>query len=154
MVLNARYDIMGFNQAYCRLMGVDLADIPADERNCIYLSLSHPRWLERLMDREESLARMVASFRAGMSQHHGDPARERQLQRYFDVSPAFADVWQRYEVRSVENLNKRFCVPGVGELTFQQRNWWSAPQNGDRLLVFVPADPVSAQRLATLVEMP
>ena len=28
MVQNARFDIRGYNRAYCRLVGIDLAEIP------------------------------------------------------------------------------------------------------------------------------
>ncbi len=36
------FDIVAWNDAFCRLMGVDFATIPEDDRNCIYLYLTHP----------------------------------------------------------------------------------------------------------------
>jgi predicted RNA-binding protein (virulence factor B family) len=35
-------------------------------------------------------------------------------------------------------------------MTLHQTNWWSAPKNGDRLLVYVPADEQSRMALNTL----
>jgi hypothetical protein len=150
VVQNARFDILGFNRAFCRLLGVDLAQIPEDDRNCIYLALTHAAWRASLADWDEALPRMVAFFRAAMVGHMDDPAWKRQVERYFAASPEFYRIWQRYEVLGVENYVKRFRHPVLGEISLKQTNWWSAPQNGDRLLVYVPIDAEGEQGLAQL----
>jgi len=147
MVQNARYDIIGCNRAYARLTGVDLQTLAVEDRNCIYLALTHAGWQACLIDFEESLSRMVASFRAAMADHRDDPAWQAQLQRYFDVSDVFRRTWERYEVRGIENQVKRFRHPELGVLAFQQTNFWTAPRGGDRMLVYMPADEHTAQRL-------
>ncbi|MYZ41620.1 helix-turn-helix transcriptional regulator [Schauerella aestuarii] len=147
MVQNARYDIIGFNHAYARLTGVDLQMLAVEDRNCIYLALTHAGWQACLIDFEESLSRMVASFRAAMADHRDDPAWQAQLQRYFDVSEVFRTTWDRYEVRGIENQVKRFKHPELGVLAFQQTNFWTAPRGGDRMMVYMPADDDTAQRL-------
>lgn len=147
MVQNARYDIIGFNHAYARLTGVDLQTLAVEDRNCIYLALTHAGWQACLIDFEESLSRMVASFRAAMADHRDDPAWQAQLQRYFDVSDVFRTTWERYEVRGIENQVKRFKHPELGVLAFQQTNFWTAPRGGDRMMVYMPADDDTAQRL-------
>ena len=73
MVQNARFDIRGYNRAYCRLVGIDLAEIPEEDRNCIYLALTHERWRYCMANREEALPRMVGFFRAAMVERMGDP---------------------------------------------------------------------------------
>jgi hypothetical protein len=35
-------------------------------------------------------------------------------------------------------------------MNLQQSNWWSAPKNGDRLIVYVPVDVESEQGLRRL----
>lgn len=147
MVQNARYDIIGFNRAYARLTGVDLQTLAVEDRNCIYLALTHAGWQACLIDFEESLSRMVASFRAAMADHRDDPAWQAQLQRYFDASDVFRTTWERYEVRGIENQVKRFKHPELGVLAFQQTNFWTAPRGGDRMMVYMPADDDTAQRL-------
>ncbi|MDR3413112.1 MAG: helix-turn-helix transcriptional regulator [Formivibrio sp.] len=150
LIQNARFDILGFNQAYCRLVGVDLAEIAEEDRNCIYLAFANPAWRASLEDWDEVMPRMVALFRAAMADHMNEPLWERQLQRYMAVSAEFRETWQRYEVRGIENQIKRFHNPQVGVLNLHQTNWWSAPKNGDRLLVYVPADEQSEQGLKRL----
>jgi len=53
-------------------------------------------------------------------------------------------------VRGIENQLKRFRHPKIGTMSLHQTNWWSAPKNGDRLLVYVPADEQSRMALNTL----
>ncbi|GAB2876454.1 MULTISPECIES: helix-turn-helix transcriptional regulator [Microvirgula] len=152
LIQNARFDILGYNPAYSRLIGVDLTQVPHEDRNCIYLALTHPVWRSRLADWNDILPRMVASFRAAMAGHLEDPQWGAQLQRFLSISADFRDTWQRNEVRSIENQSKRFRHPLVGVLELQQVNWWSAPRNGDRLLVYVPVDADSERALKRIAE--
>ncbi len=36
-----RFDILGYNAAWCKLMGVQMAEIPLEDRNCIWLACCH-----------------------------------------------------------------------------------------------------------------
>jgi transcriptional regulator with XRE-family HTH domain len=147
LMQNARFDVVGYNQAYCRLIGVNLAQIPIEDRNCIYLAFTHPAWRASLADWDEAMPRMVALFRAAMAEHRQEPAWERQLQRHLAASAEFRETWLHNEVRGIENQLKRFKNPRVGVFTLQQTNWWSAPRNGGRLLVYVPVDDIGRQAL-------
>jgi hypothetical protein len=140
LLQNPRYDILAHNRAYCRLVNVDLDAIAPDERNCIYLALTHPGWRASLAQWEDLVPRMVAQFRSAMAEHRNDPAWTRQLECYMRVSPEFVEAWRRYEVRGVENQLKHFMHPRLGEFGLQQMNWWSAVAGGNRLLVYVPVD--------------
>ncbi|TDR82873.1 helix-turn-helix transcriptional regulator [Paludibacterium purpuratum] len=140
LIQNQRYDIIGFNQAYCRMVNVDLAQVPPEDRNCIYLALTDPAWQASLADWEELVPRMVAQFRSAMAEHRFDPLWEAKLARFMAASQAFRDAWQRLEVRAVENQLKTFRHARLGRFTLQQSNWWSAARDGDRLLVYLPVD--------------
>jgi transcriptional regulator with XRE-family HTH domain len=153
LIQNARFDILAYNQAYRRLMGVDLAQVPEEDRNCIFLTFNSEAWRSALVDADMALSNMVASFRAAMVDHRGDPVWEAQLQRFME-SDEFRRTWQRYEVRSIENQLKHFRHPRVGIMQLQQTNWWSAPRHGDRLLVYVPVDEASAGALRQLAARP
>lgn len=150
IISNARFDILGFNRAYCLLMGVELAELPPEDRNCIYLAFTHEHWRASQLDWDEVMPKMVALFRAQMAEHLGEPIWEAQLARYLAVSEDFRTLWERHEVRSIDNNVKRFRHPLVGVMSLRQNNWWSAPRNGDRMLVYVPADEQSERRLHQL----
>ena len=144
------FDIVAWNDAFCRLMGVDFSLIPEDERNCIYLYLTHPGWRSRLANRD-ALPTFVSYFRAAMAEHRGDPAWENKLARFFAASSEFEALWhQRYDVRGVENQIKNFQHPEFGHFQLQQMYWYSAPRNGSRLLVYLPVDEVGEAVLAKL----
>jgi transcriptional regulator with XRE-family HTH domain len=147
VVQNAQFDILGFNHAYCQLMGVDIGALPHAQANCIYLALTNPHWRAALPDYEDLLARMVAMFRAALTGHAHDPVWQQKLQLYQDVSPEFRRLWEQYQVQDVENHVKRFKHPQHGVLRLQQVNWWSAARNGNRLLVYVPVDEASKAAL-------
>lgn len=150
LVQSARFNIIGCNPAYSRLVGVNIDTLAKEDRNCLYLALANPVWRSRLMNWDELMPRMVAMFRSAMAEHSNDPQWERQLQRYCEISEEFRDIWKRNEVHGIENQAKQFCLPNIGVITLYQTNWWSAPRNGDRLLVYVPADEHSAQSLERL----
>lgn len=144
------FDIVAWNEAFCRLMGVDFSIIPEDDRNCIYLYLTHPGWRSRLAN-PDVLGNFVSYFRAAMAEHRGEPAWENKLARFFAASAEFEALWhQRYEVRGVENQIKTFLHPEFGEFQLQQMYWYSAPRNGSRLLVYLPVDEVGEGVLARL----
>ncbi len=144
------FDIVAWNDAFCRLMGVDFSTIPEEDRNCIYLYLTHPGWRSRLANRD-ALATFVSYFRAAMAEHRGNPAWENKLARFFAASSEFEALWhQRYEVRGVENQIKNFQHPEFGHFQLQQMYWYSAPRNGSRLLVYLPVDEVGESVLAKL----
>ncbi|HDG1679606.1 TPA: helix-turn-helix domain-containing protein [Kluyvera ascorbata] len=144
------FDIVAWNDAFCRLMGVDFSLIPEDERNCIYLYLTHPGWRSRLAN-PDVMGNFVSYFRAAMAEHRGEPAWENKLARFFAASAEFETLWhQRYEVRGVENQIKTFLHPEFGEFQLQQMYWYSAPRNGSRLLVYLPVDEVGEGVLARL----
>ena len=144
------FDIVAWNEAFCRLMGVDFSIIPEDDRNCIYLYLTHPGWRRRLAN-PDVLGNFVSYFRAAMAEHRGESAWENKLARFFAASAEFEALWhQRYEVRGVENQIKTFLHPEFGEFQLQQMYWYSAPRNGSRLLVYLPVDEVGEGVLARL----
>lgn len=149
------FDIIGFNPAFCRLMGVDLQQVPVEDRNCIYQYLTNPRWRSRLQDAQGILSLYVAYFRAGMAEYRGDPRWEGLLERFFDVSPDFRQLWQQqYEIRNLENHIKQFHHPQLGAITLQLMNWFSAPRDGSRLMVYLPVDEQGEKSLSALAELP
>lgn len=150
LVQNARFDIMAHNAAYSRLLGVDIPSLPPQDRNCIYLALTHAGWRAAVVDWEEMIANMVALYRAAMAEHMHDPIWQAQLERYMGVSDRFRDLWQRYQIRGIQNHVKRFTHPKTGEFSLTQTNWWTAPRNGARLLVYVPADEEADAALHSL----
>jgi len=152
IIQTPRFDILGYNPAWCRLMNVDLETIPPEDRNCILLAFTHPQWRQAVADQEQLMPHMVALFRTQMGEHIDDPRWQELLERLLSESDEFRAMWQRYEIRAIDNHVKRFYHPEVGIITLRQNNWWSAPRNGDRLLVYIPDDEQSAAALKRITD--
>ena len=152
LIQTKRYNIRGFNEAYRRVVGVDLNAVPLEDRNCIYLSLVNPAWRASQADPDEMLANMAALFRASMAEHHDDPVWERQLERYMTASDQFRIVWDRYQLKGIENAIKRFRLADGTILALQSNNWWASPSNDDRMIVYTPIDEAGAERLKAIMK--
>ncbi|WP_312949900.1 helix-turn-helix transcriptional regulator [Superficieibacter sp.] len=148
------FDIVAWNDSFCRLMGIDFATLPDADRNCIYQYLTNPTWRSRL-NNPNALPTFVSYFRAAMAEHRGDAVWEDKLARFIAASSEFEALWhQRNDVRGVENQLKSFRHPLVGEFSLQQMYWYSAPRNGWRMLVYLPVDEAGEHALARLAEQP
>ncbi len=152
-IRNARYDILAWNSAYEFLMG-DLSDVPFEERNSLWRVFTSDRCRACILDWEEGTRRMVAEYRAAMAEHLAEPAWKCLVSRLTKASPEFAELWERHEVASPENLTKRFLHPDVGLLKLNYTHLWLGQRLGTRMTTYTPADADSLDRLRQLQRRP
>jgi hypothetical protein len=148
-IRNARYDILAYNAAYDRLMG-PLADLPFDERNSLWRMFTSPACRAATLDWEEGTRRMVAEYRAAMAEHLAEPAWKCLINRLSTASQEFAELWERHEVASPENLTKRYLHPQVGLLKLNYTHLWLGQRLGTRMTTYTPADEQTGERLREL----
>lgn len=60
---------------------VDLDELPAAERNLLWLAFTNAQWRAGMIDSDPSRCRLVASFRSAMANHLGEPAWQDLLSR-------------------------------------------------------------------------
>jgi transcriptional regulator with XRE-family HTH domain len=149
VVRNARYDMLGWNAAFDRLMG-PLADLPYEERNSLWRMFTVASCRAATLDWEEGTRRMVAEYRAAMAEHVAEPAWKCLVSRLMEASPEFVELWERHEVASPENLTKRFLHPEVGLLRLNYTHLWLGQRLGTRMTTYTPADEQTAERLRDL----
>jgi transcriptional regulator with XRE-family HTH domain len=150
-VVNRRHDILAYNQAYGRLLS-NLDELPLEDRNTMWLAFTHPAWREGMVDWEGTVTRMVAQFRLAMGDHVGEPTWKCLVRRLIDVSPEFAEFWERRDVQLPENRTKLILQPEVGLLKLDFTNLWLGPQPGNRMVAYTPADETTGGRLRQLFE--
>jgi transcriptional regulator with XRE-family HTH domain len=148
-IRNARYDILAYNAAFDRLMG-PLDELPFEERNSLWRMFTSPTCRAATLDWEEGTRRMVAEYRAAMAEHVTEPAWKCLVSRLSTASPEFAELWERHEVASPENLTKRFLHPVVGLLKLNYTHLWLGQRLGTRMTTYTPADEQTRQRLCEL----
>ena len=151
-IRNARYDILAFNQAFDALMG-PLADLPFEERNSLWRLFTSPACRAATLDWEEGTRRMVAEYRAAMAEHIAEPAWKCLVTRLTQASPEFAELWERHEVASPENLTKRYLHPEVGLLKLNYTHLWLGQRLGTRMTTYTPADEQTDARLRELHQL-
>ncbi len=143
------FDIVAWNDSFCRLMGIDFATLPEEDRNCIYLYLTHETGAAG--SKIAMCCRPSSPISAPRWPSTAAIRRGKQTGALFAASSEFEALWhQRYEVRGVENQIKHFNHPQLGRFSLQQMYWYSAPRNGSRLLVYLPMDEAGEQALAWL----
>jgi transcriptional regulator with XRE-family HTH domain len=150
-IRNARYDILAWNQAFDSLMG-PLGELPFEERNSLWRMFTSPACRAATLDWEEGTRRMVAEYRAAMAGHVAEPAWKCLVSRLSAASPEFAELWQRHEVASPENLTKRYLHPELGLLKLKYTHLWLGQRLGTRMTTYTPADEQTAARLRELHE--
>jgi transcriptional regulator with XRE-family HTH domain len=148
-IRNARYDILAWNQAYDQLMG-PLADLPYEERNSLWRLFTSPKCRGATLDWEEGTRRMVGEYRAAMADHVAEPAWKCLVARLSKASPEFAELWERHEVASPENLTKRYLHPEVGLLRLNYTHLWLGQRLGTRMTTYTPADDETREGLLRL----
>jgi hypothetical protein len=148
-VLNSRWDLLAYNRAFGSFFQ-DLDEVPIDDRNCLWLSFTNASWRATMVDWDESVARMVAEYRAAMADHLDDPAWTSFVERLRQVSPEFKDVWERHDVHALESRTKRAVHPQLGLLTFDYTNLWLDQRRGIRIGAFTPADARTGELVQSL----
>jgi transcriptional regulator with XRE-family HTH domain len=148
-IRNARYDLLAFNDAFDDLMG-PLAGIPFEDRNSLWRMFTNPACRTAMVDWEEGTRRMVAEYRAAMAEHVAEPAWKCLVSRLTKASPEFAELWDRHEVASPENLTKRFLHPQVGLLQLNYTHLWLGQRLGTRMTTYTPADEETDAKLRAL----
>jgi hypothetical protein len=124
-----------------------------EERNCLWLSFMLPEWRAAMVEWEDTVARMVAQLRASMAEHVGEPAWKSFVHRLSDASPEFAEMWERHEVRGVENRTKAHLNPHVGLIRVDFTNLWFGPSLQTRLVTYTPTDDESRAKLDQLAKL-
>jgi transcriptional regulator with XRE-family HTH domain len=151
-VTNARYDILAFNTTYAHLIE-DLNALPFEDRNSLWLLFTRPAWRAALLDWPDAVHWMVGQYRAAMAEHVAEPSWKCLVKRLLQVSPEFAELWERHEVVAPENRTKRIVSPRVGLLRLDYTYLWFGQRLGTRMTTYTPVDSETRERLHALHRM-
>jgi transcriptional regulator with XRE-family HTH domain len=149
VIHNARRDLLAYNEAYGRVFP-ELARVPAEDRNLLWLLFTYPAWRQAMPDWELATPRLVAQFRSAMAEHLAEPAWKNLLTRLLDASPEFATLWERHDVLGAETGCKRYVHPVEGLLRLDFTHLWLDQRIGTRMTVYTPADDGTRQALERL----
>lgn len=141
-VLTPRLDIAAWNAATPAVL-LDLAPLPADERNLARLTLLDPE-VRRLWVDWESVAReAVAQLRAATGRYPGDARLRTLVDELLVTSTEFAAWWSTHDVSATCHLHKHVAHPEVGELRFFHETLELAADQL-QLIAYLPVDSATA----------
>jgi transcriptional regulator with XRE-family HTH domain len=148
-VINARWDLLAFNRVYAGIFpGLDT--MPIEDRNCLWLAFTDPRWRDAIVDWDDGVARMVAQYRAAMAEYIDEPAWKSLVARLHRASPDFTAVWERRDVQGTQGPAKRILHPTVGLLVLDYTSLWLEQRLGTRIVTCTPADEATRAKLERL----
>ncbi|QNE23200.1 helix-turn-helix domain-containing protein [Kribbella qitaiheensis] len=150
MVLNTRYDVLAFNDAYCKVV-IDMATVPVEERNILWLTFVSPEWRCSFVDGDSTRLHMVAAYRAALADHLGEPEWQNLTERLLLNSPLFAELWERYDVAAPSTKVKLLDNERVGLLRIEPANFWLSQLGQFRATVYTAADEDTEEKLRLLV---
>jgi len=156
IVINDYFDILACNQSYTRMCGVDLNALSEDERNYVYLTITHPKWQRFLQITDSNaldvnLQRMAAVLRAMSASRTDDHILKQRIERFQSISEAFSDFWNEKSVRYYDEAEFEFLHAGLGLINFKKQIWWNFSDNTcGRLVVYHAQSEEDYQSLASI----
>jgi transcriptional regulator with XRE-family HTH domain len=150
MVLNHRNDILAWNVELASLLAIDLAGLPDEQRNGLWLCLLHPAMRSFYLDRERVIRESIADLRVAWAAHPDDIAMADMVETLTASSEEFARLWAERDVQVRGRGHKRMLHPEAGPLTVQFEVLCSLQDPDQRLVIYRAADPASQTALDSL----
>jgi transcriptional regulator with XRE-family HTH domain len=149
-VLNERYDLLGWNEAYAALWPGVTGAAPG-ERNILWLNFTYPECCHPYVSRHEQLGRLVAQFRGNYGRHVGEPNWTGFIERLQAVSPRFAKLWAEHDVASPVSYIKVFRHPAYDRLAMTSTSFGVLSVPGTRMVVYNPVDETCRTAISKLL---
>jgi transcriptional regulator with XRE-family HTH domain len=151
LVITNRWDVVAWNELVARIFR-DYAKLPAEERNLLKILLTYPEYQRDPAEYEATARRVLAKFRVDYSQSAGDPAFEALICELDEQCELFRHLWPCSEISSrSEGINVVRHVQ-LGGITFEHSSYVPEGSRNLRVIIFVPHDKESADKVARLVE--
>ncbi|MFI0898651.1 helix-turn-helix transcriptional regulator [Streptomyces sp. NPDC020983] len=139
-VVNRRFDVLAWN-AGCELVLGDLAALPPERRNILWLTFTSPEARAVSLDWEEEAAQTLGLFRAQVGEHILDPDVVDLLRGLERASADFGRLWRRKDLSPYVPKPRTITHPLLGTATFEYAKMHIA--NDDKTVVSYLAPPGS-----------
>jgi transcriptional regulator with XRE-family HTH domain len=149
-VLNERFDLLAWNAPY-EVLWPGVTGAAPGERNILWQCFTYPDCCHPYVNRNEQVAMLVAQLRSAYGRHLGEPAWTGFVRRLQAVSATFARLWDEHEVASPATYLKVFRHPAYPKLTLTTTSLAVQAVPGTRMVVYRPADEVTAEAITRLL---
>ncbi|MUN37187.1 helix-turn-helix domain-containing protein [Actinomadura sp. NEAU-AAG5] len=154
VVSNGRCDVLAWNAAYAALFP-RVVRATGCERNSMWMMFTLPPCCNPVVNWEEETPIHVAVFRHRYIRHLGEPGWKELVERLQAVSPEFARLWAAsHDVAIPGQRTKVFRHHAGGEIRTRTTNLEITASPGVRVVVYVPTDEESRDRIGWLLANP
>jgi transcriptional regulator with XRE-family HTH domain len=150
-VYDAHFDYLAWNEPYRRLRH-DPASLPDGRRNLLWMMFTDPENRARMTTWDRAARALLSQFRAAAGRHPGDPRFAELVAALTEASPHFRDWWAQYPVRYFRPAKIRISHPQAGRITLELFQLRLEDDPGLLMVVQVPADPRSRDRVTALLD--
>ncbi|MEU3271678.1 helix-turn-helix transcriptional regulator [Saccharomonospora sp. NPDC006951] len=113
-VLNLKWDALAWNKAADKLFG--FSDLPADQRNMLWMVFADERLRARLSPWEEQARQILTSFKRDFAHAPQDAEIIALTENLSRMDPTFKNWWKRQDIDGKCSGRRTFDVPGPGEV--------------------------------------
>ncbi|MFI1253637.1 helix-turn-helix transcriptional regulator [Streptomyces netropsis] len=114
-VMDAYWNTIAYNESAALVMGFR----PETTQNCLTTFFTDPVYRSRVANWERNAQRVVAQFRAALSERPDDEGFQTIVAELSEESPEFARLWARGDVSDSGQMIKEMDHPLVGTLRFE-----------------------------------
>lgn len=148
-VISPWWDLLAWNRSYSALLG-GLEFRPEEERNSLWLLFTDPATRSLLVDWNAEARQILGQFRANTATYPGDPRATALVDALHEASAEFRTLWAEHPVKGFQPSRKRFNHAVAGRLDLDYVKLATAEDTQQNLVVFLPADPTTADRVRQL----
>jgi transcriptional regulator with XRE-family HTH domain len=135
LVIGRRWDVLAWNRG-ARAFFLDFEQVPANERNMLWLLFTNPALRSLVADWRERAQDTLARFRADYGRHAGDAHFVQLVERLTSVSPEFAEWWPRFDIQPMSEGRREYDHPLGGRMIVEHATFLVGDNPELGLLVF------------------
>jgi len=143
IIIGRRWDVLAWNHAALAFF-VDFAQVPAAERNMLWLLFTNSALRSLVADWRERAQDTLARFRADYGRHAGDPDFVQLVERLKSVSPEFAEWWPRFDIQPVSEGRREYDHPLGGRMVVEHATFLVGDNPELGMLVMNPAEAANS----------
>jgi transcriptional regulator with XRE-family HTH domain len=152
-IYDVHFDYLAWNEPYRRIRH-DPAGLAAGRRNLLWMMFTDSENRARMTTWDRAARVLLSQFRAAAGRHPGDPRFAELVTVLTEESPQFRAWWAEYPVRYFRPAKIRISHPQAGQITLEMFQLRLEDDPGLLMVVQVPADPASHDRVAALLAQP
>jgi transcriptional regulator with XRE-family HTH domain len=149
-VYDVHFDYLAWNTPYRRIRH-DPETLPAGRRNMLWMMFTDAENRARMTTWDRAARAVLSQFRAAAGRCPDDPRFAELVTALTEVSPQFRDWWDEYPVRYFRPAQIRIAHPQAGRITLEMFQLRLEDEPAHLMVIQVPADAESRDRIAALL---